>query len=106
MQYEMIRLAQLVFALALMFGAFLGGLAVGWLRWGRRTEAPSEEARDVPRPSLAVPRLVKRDLFSPESESDAGGDGTTTVDLTDTPFSPAELGAAELAPVDAPGVPR
>ena len=35
MSYEMLRLAQLVFALSLMFGAFLGGIAVGWWRWGR-----------------------------------------------------------------------
>jgi len=33
MRYELFRLAQLAFALALMFGAFLGGVAVGWWRW-------------------------------------------------------------------------
>jgi hypothetical protein len=101
MRYEMIRLAQLVFALALMFGAFIGGLTIGWLRWGRRPDAPAtEEARDVPRPEPVVPRLVKRDLFSPETE---GG----TVDLTDgATFSPAALAAPALAPSEAPGVPR
>jgi hypothetical protein len=34
-RYELIRLAQLIFSLLIMFGAFLGGLAVGWWRWGR-----------------------------------------------------------------------
>lgn len=35
MSYRVVELLQLIFALALMFGAFLGGLAVGWWRWGR-----------------------------------------------------------------------
>jgi hypothetical protein len=44
MRYELIRLAQLVFALALMFGAFLAGLGVGWWRW-RRDAAESATRR-------------------------------------------------------------
>jgi hypothetical protein len=99
MRYEMIRVAQLVFALALMFGAFIGGLAIGWLRWGRRSGAPAEEAREVPRPEPVVPRLVKRDLFSPESDG-------ATVDLTDATFGPSVPAAPELTPADGPGVPR
>lgn len=61
MRYELIRVAQLVFALATMFGAFLAGLAIGWLRWGRTPPDEPEEAIDLG----AVPRIVKTDLFSP-----------------------------------------
>ena len=84
MRYEMIRLAQLVFFLMVMFGAFLGGLAVGWYRWGR---APDREQgldlRWVPRPRPATPHTVKSDLFAPESDAD--GHGPNDV------FAPAEL---------------
>ena len=44
MRYELIRLAQLVFALAIMFGAFLAGVGVGWWRW-RRDAAGSAQRR-------------------------------------------------------------
>ena len=85
MRYEMVRLAQLVFALSLMFAAFLGGLAIGWLRWGRGPVDPSEpSARAVPRPEPVMPRMVKRDLFSPQ------GDGRV-IDIAE-PFQPAQLG--------------
>ena len=43
MRYELIRLAQLVFALGLMFGAFLVGLGVGWWRWKRDPAAPAQQ---------------------------------------------------------------
>jgi hypothetical protein len=102
MRYEMIRLAQLVFALSLMFGAFLGGLAVGWLRWGRRSEVPDEATRVVPRPQPAAPRVIKHDLFSPQFDQEP------VVDVTTGPFSPAELRSASTASlVDGPpGAPR
>lgn len=61
MRYELIRFAQLVFALAVMIGAFMTGLAIGWLRWGRSTDEAIEPATDLD----DVPRLVKPDLFSP-----------------------------------------
>ena len=64
MRYELIRFAQLVFALAVMIGAFMTGLAIGWLRWGRSPAEASEE-RDVPASFDDVPRIVKPDLFSP-----------------------------------------
>ena len=65
MRYEVMRLLQFVFSLALMFGAFLGGMFVGWRRWGRRgpvdltdgSESASEETEDPP---------ARRDLFAPE----------------------------------------
>lgn len=84
----MVRLAQLVFALALMFGAFLAGITIGWLRWGRRGQDEPEPTRSVPRPEPVVPRVVNRDLFSPQTDHRAA------VDLTVVPFSPAELEAA------------
>jgi hypothetical protein len=98
MPYEMLRLAQLAFALSLMFGAFLGGIAVGWLRWGRERDAAAHDARMVPPPQPVVPRLVKHDLFSPDA------DRPEVVDLTIPPFSPAEL--APRSGDAAPGVPR
>jgi hypothetical protein len=98
MRYEMLRLAQLAFALSLMFGAFLGGIAVGWLRWGRQPDDAGDHARMVPPPQPVVPRLVKHDLFSPDV------DGPEAVDLTIPPFSPAELAPSNGDA--APGVPR
>lgn len=87
MRYEMIRLAQFVFFLTMMFGALLAGLAIGWFRWGRRPERsePDELHRSV-RPRPATPHTVKSDLFAPESDAEV-------VDLA--MFAPA----AELAPV-------
>ena len=61
MRYELIRFAQLVFALAVMIGAFMTGLAIGWLRWGRSETEVLDPAPDLD----DVPRLVKPDLFSP-----------------------------------------
>ena len=60
-RYELIRLGQLIFSLVLMFGAFLGGLAVGWWRWGRPRSTPNR-----PEPFIALPRRhVSHDLFTP-----------------------------------------
>ena len=84
MRYEMVRLAQLVFALSLMFGAFLGGLTIGWLRWGRRTHDVREPIRAVPRPQPVLPLVIKQDLFSPQF-------GGRPVDTTVTMFGPPEL---------------
>jgi hypothetical protein len=87
-RYQMIRLAQLVFALGLMFGAFLVGMGAGWVVWGRRRrhdEAPT--IRAVPTPQPATAHVVSRDLFSPEWDEDAVADGSVVT------FAPAELGA-------------
>lgn len=62
MRYQVIQLIQLMFALSLMFGAFVGGIAVGWWRWGRREEAALTSDRGRP----AVPGA----LFSPEGRED------------------------------------
>ena len=89
MRYEMVRLAQLVFALSLMFGAFLAGLTIGWLRWGRLRQEARTPARVVPRPEPVVPRVIKSDLFSPQFEGEV-------VDVTATMFSPPELTASTV----------
>jgi hypothetical protein len=87
----MIRLAQLVFFLTVLFAAFLGGLAIGWMRWGRRPEREdTHDLRWVPRPRLATPHTVKSDLFAPESDTD----GLTDASM----FTPAEL--APVRPAD------
>lgn len=91
MRYEMVRLAQLIFALSLMFGAFLAGLAVGWLRWGRTAPPEPDEAWDVPRPRHVEPQLVKADLFSPASGP------TDVIDLADEPPPLRLPPAAELS---------
>ncbi len=88
-RYEAVRLAQLVFALSMMFGAFLGGIAVGWLRWARPADQDAPRST-VPRPEPMVPRVIKHDLFSPQTEP------AQVVDLTVAPFSPAELTAAHV----------
>lgn len=61
MRYELVRVAQLVFTLAVMFGAFSAGLAAGWLHWGRRQKEDPAGPKDLG----DVPRIVKPDLFSP-----------------------------------------
>ena len=91
----MVRLAQLVFALALMFGAFLAGITIGWLRWGRHRDEDPVPLRSVPRPEPVVPRVVNRDLFSPQVDHEP------VVDLVAAPFSPAEL---ESARTGGPGI--
>ncbi len=91
MRYELVRLAQLVFALSMMFGAFLCGLAIGWLRWGRTLP----ERPDPVVEAEAVPRIVKPDLFSPAVVPAMAGD----VPLTIVPALPGWTIDSE--PVDA-----
>ena len=65
MRYQLIELAQLVFALSVMFAAFLGGLAVGWWRWGRDSVERVED-RSAVRTVRSAPRAsVSSDLFTP-----------------------------------------
>jgi len=61
MRYELVRVAQLVFTLAVIFGAFSAGLAAGWLHWGRAQRKDSAGPQSLE----DVPRIVKPDLFSP-----------------------------------------
>lgn len=76
MRYELFRLAQLAFALALMFGAFLGGVAVGWWRWGREAPAQSPASAAAPSPGVGARHRINPDLFTPAEPS------RPTVDLT------------------------
>lgn len=69
MRYELMRLVQLAFSLAVMFSAFAGGLAAGWYRWGRRSVGGAEL------PSAAPPG----ELFTP----DPGFPPSSEVDLRD-----------------------
>ncbi len=71
MRYEVMRLLQFVFSLALMFAAFMGGMFVGWRRWGRSRPADLADAADEPsldRPAQDWPTepAPRRDLFAPE----------------------------------------
>lgn len=63
--YEAMRVAQMVFALSLMFGAFLGGIAVGWWRWGRREVPPRDDWAN--HGALSHPR-INPGLFSAEPD--------------------------------------
>lgn len=61
-RYDLIELAQLVFALAVMIAAFAGGVAVGWWRWGRdRLPVGAPEA--PPHPGAGP-------LFSPDDRDE------------------------------------
>jgi hypothetical protein len=67
MRYELIRVAQLVFALSLIGGAFLAGLGIGWWRWGKRTEESVVDTEaHVPPPRPVHQHQVKSDLFGPD----------------------------------------
>ena len=82
MRYELMRLLQLAFSLALMFGAFLGGLALGWYRWGRRPAAPGQPTRsrgEAPATELFTPDpdFPPSDATSPQH----GPDGPPVAEL-------------------------
>jgi hypothetical protein len=76
MRYQVIQLIQLLFALALIFGAFMGGIAVGWWRWGRGDDADAtgNEGR----------MAGLRALFSPEDRDDEIVLAEVQLDITDT----------------------
>lgn len=102
MRYEILRLLQFAFSLGLIFVAFMGGMFVGWRRWGRpgpvdhtmySTTHPTgarQGASAVPghdgnrltvqvradrgRAQRAAAAVIRRDLFAPEVEV-AGPDG-------------------------------
>lgn len=91
-RYELIRLAQLMFALALMFGAFSAGLAIGWWRWGRpSTEAPERRRPQSDRPVEFSHRAVSPDLFTPGGAPPEGPGGVPEVDSTTFSPGPREL---------------
>lgn len=66
MRYEVMRLLQFVFSLALMFAAFMGGMFVGWRRWGRARPADLAEAASEGSADRVSEPATRRDLFAPE----------------------------------------
>lgn len=93
MRYQLIQLIQLLFALSLIFGAFIGGVTVGWWRWGRGKAAfPRGRGDRSPGPGT---------LFSPEGRDDEIVLAEIDLDITDAVITP-ELRGGE-GPVFTPG---
>lgn len=95
MRYELFRLAQLAFALFLMFGAFLGGVAVGWWRWERQRHTRDTALSSAQVTSPTVHRRVNPGLFTPAEPHVAPADPVAVPGLL-TVARPEEL----TAPVD------
>jgi hypothetical protein len=95
LRYEVIRMAQFLFSLALIFGAFASGLLLGWYCWGPRRSANHQGmsgADDVSgdeREWAGSTQNGRGRLFSPE------GDAASSTAME----SPA-LDLTELSPVD------
>lgn len=102
MRYQVIQLIQLLFALSLIFGAFIGGIVVGWWRWGRGVDSESDGNESW--------RTDLGSLFSPEDREDEVVLAEVHLDLTDTRgnvgprahqqlvFGTGQTGAGHLSP--------
>lgn len=98
MRYEAMRLLQFMFSLCLILGAFLGGLYVGWRRWGRPGPADhSAPDRAARRDSAAeygaelhTTGAHRRDLFAPETGTEPSA-AEEPIDLRVAP-APSRLG--------------
>lgn len=80
MRYQLLQLIQLMFALSLILGAFIGGVTVGWWRWGRGrlVVSPDEEASPSGSGALFCPEDRHDEIVLAEIEldvTDAGVDG-------------------------------
>lgn len=75
MRYHLLQLIQLVFALSLILGAFIGGVTVGWWRWGRGRLVASSDEEASPSGSGA--------LFCPEDRHDEIVLADIELDVTD-----------------------
>lgn len=95
MRYQLIQLFQLAFALGLIFSAFLGGLWLGWWRWGK--PAARREAQRRARSEATAP--TQPDLFTPADM------GSEEVVLSPPVFGPdSAIGRRSLpAPADPGG---
>ena len=65
--YQAMQLAQFLFSLSLVLCAFVGGMYVGWRRWGRvqgRSRDEGERVATDERRSATTER--RPDLFAPE----------------------------------------
>lgn len=96
MHYQLVQLAQLALSLLFMFAAFLGGLALGWWRWGRVAKGSQT---DQPPPVGPV------GLFTPEERDDEIVLADLTEDYSMDPAAPVAF-SSESAPLfAAAGIP-
>lgn len=109
MRYQLIQMIQLLFALSMVFGAFVGGITVGWWRWGRGGGVSPRGEGERPAP----PGM----LFSPEGRDDEIVLVATDLEITDSAvarltageepaFTPAPLGAGTPVPSLNMGLPK
>ena len=95
MRYEVIRMAQFLFSLALIFGAFASGLILGWFCWGPRRSANRqglsgvEDGSGDEREWAGSTQNGRGRLFSPEGDA-----------ATNPPLESPALDLTELSPVD------
>ncbi len=94
MRYEVIRMAQFLFSLALIAGAFASGLFLGWYCWGPRRSGqsgPGGPAETAPeRDWLSSTQDGRGGLFSPDGDTAAAAlFDEPAVDLTE--FAPVDL---------------
>ena len=75
MSYQVVELLQLIFALVVMFAAFLGGVAVGWWRWGK----PESKRREAAAGAKAADAAAPAGLFTAHERTD-GSNGMPTFD--------------------------
>ena len=96
MRYEVIRMAQFLFSLALIAGAFASGLFLGWYCWGPRRSANhqgmsgADDASGDEREWAGSTQNGRGRLFSPEGD-DAEGSGLESPALDLTELSPVDL---------------
>jgi hypothetical protein len=93
LRYEVIRMAQFLFSLALIAGAFASGLFLGWYCWGPRRSGhsgPGGPAETAPeRDWVSSTQDGRGGLFSPDGDTAAAA-----------PFDEPAVDLTELAPVD------
>jgi hypothetical protein len=90
MSYQLVELLQLVFALVVMFAAFVGGIAVGWWRWGRPY---AERRKSAGRATVPPAGLFSAHERTDDSRSEPAGSRPAVVDLS-TPRRVPTFGAA------------
>lgn len=96
MHYQLVQLAQLALSLLFMFAAFLGGLALGWWRWGRPAKGSQS---DQPPPVGPV------GLFTPEERDDEIVLADLTDDYSMDPAAPLFAAAGDRPEAGAPALP-
>ncbi|MEX0768508.1 MAG: hypothetical protein WD029_08565 [Microthrixaceae bacterium] len=95
MRYEVFRIAQFLFSLALIAGAFISGLSLGWYCWGRsKSAAPiatgGSEAAVSEQDWVAHGEDGRGHLFRPDGQAAAAA-------LYDAPpVHPVQIGSVDL----------